>query len=107
MGRMWFERIAQNFQHVTRLCFVLTIFVWTCTALSAEENPQSFTYQGRFLNAAGNAPLADGTYSVKFGIYDPSGSCLLYEEIQNVTTTNGFFSAQVGSTTASAKRTAN
>ena len=108
MGRKWFGRKAQLYQHLRFSLLILTVLtVGLSRALSSEELPNSFSYQGRFMNAAGTSPVADGTYAVKFGIYDPSGNCLLYEEQQNITTTNGFFSTQVGSSKASTKRTAN
>jgi hypothetical protein len=76
---------------------VLAFLAMSQPLFAAEENAQSFTYQGRVMNAAGTAPLTDGTYQTYFRVYDPGGTCLLYEEVQNVTTANGFFSVQVGS----------
>ena len=73
-------------------------------AFAAEEAPQSFTYQGRMMNAAGTAAVADGTYTVRFRILSESGSCLLYHEEQSVTTSNGFFSVQIGSPQAGGNR---
>jgi hypothetical protein len=68
-------------------------------ALAAQESPQTFTYQGRLMNAAGTAPLS-GMVWIKFGIYNPAETCLLYEEIStgiDVTATQGVFSWRVGS----------
>ena len=76
-------------------------------AALAGSNSQSFTYQGRFLNAAGTAPLKD-TVDLKFSIYDPAGDCLLYQENQtniDLTSSNGVFATQVGSASGSSKRT--
>src|SRR4051812_41745464 len=72
----------------------------------ASDVPQSFTYQGRFYNAARTAPLSD-VVDVVLGIYDPTGTCLLYEESQSnidLTGTNGLFAVQVGSIQGDAKR---
>lgn len=87
---------------------ILTSYYFSSTlANAAEEIPSSFTYQGRFMNAAGTSPLADSSYTIKFSIYDPTDQCLLYEESQSVTTSNGFFSVRVGSNIGDLKRTAN
>ncbi|MFZ9596574.1 MAG: hypothetical protein ACO3A2_10910, partial [Bdellovibrionia bacterium] len=59
------------------------------------------------MNASGTAPLLDFV-ELRLSIYDPSGTCLLYEELQanvNVTQTNGLFSVQVGSPLGSTRRT--
>jgi hypothetical protein len=77
-------------------------------ALAFSENAQTFTYQGQLLNSSGS-PLSDPSVALVLSIYDPSTSCLLYEETQTVDTStiNGMFSIQVGSTTGSGKRTGN
>src|SRR5579862_3341212 len=65
-------------------------------AFAANEAPQSFTYQGRFMNGA--VPLA-GTFDIKFEIYAPGGACLLYQEVDpgiNLTTSNGNVAIAVG-----------
>ncbi|MEO7165269.1 MAG: hypothetical protein ABI041_20285, partial [Bdellovibrionia bacterium] len=75
---------------------------------TATDLSQSFTYQGRFYNAAGTAPLGD-VVDLLLDVYDPSGTCLLYEESQiniDLTGTNGLFAVQVGSSVGDAKRTA-
>ena len=71
-------------------------------ALSATDNPLAFAYQGRVLTADGSGPLLD-TVNLKLDIYDPSGSCLLYEETQSgidLTTSLGLFSVLIGLPTA-------
>jgi hypothetical protein len=68
--------------------------------------PASFTYQGIVMNSAGTAPLTS-VVSLKLSIYDPTGSCLLYQEQQaniDLSQTNGTFAVQVGSAVGSAKR---
>jgi microcystin-dependent protein len=69
--------------------------------------PTSFTYQGKALNAAGTSPLTT-TVSFTLSITDPSGACILYQESQsgiNLSTTNGLFALQVGSSVGASKRT--
>ncbi len=72
----------------------------------AATNNQTFTYQGRMLDANGSQSLLD-TINLDISIYDPSGNCLLYNETQtgiNLTTSDGVFSVQVGSAIGDAKR---
>ena len=76
-------------------------------ALAATDNPFAFTYQGRVLTADGSGPLLD-TVDLRLDIFDPSGTCLLYEETQSgidLSTSSGLFSVLVGS--AMANRTVN
>ena len=84
--------------------------VYGAQVLGAHASPQSFTYQGRFFNSAGTAPLTE-TVDITLGIYDPSGTCLLYEEqygAVDLLMTSGIFSVQVGSDTSTPlKRDAN
>jgi hypothetical protein len=77
-------------------------------SLAFSENAQTFTYQGQLLNNSGS-PLSDPSITFVLSIYDPSKSCLLYEETQTVdtSTSNGMFSIQVGSATGVGKRTGN
>jgi hypothetical protein len=68
--------------------------------------PSSFTYEGKVLNSAGTAPLTS-VVSFKLSIYDPTGTCLLYQEQQaniDLSQTNGLFAVQVGSAIGAAKR---
>lgn len=83
--------------------------ILSTTAYAAEEVPSSFTYQGRFMDTSVSPAVAisDGSYNIRFQIYDPTEACLLYEEEQSITTTSGYFSALVGSNIGDAKRTAN
>jgi hypothetical protein len=70
------------------------------------ENAQSFTYQGQLLNNTG-APLLDPGVAMTFSIYNPSKTCLLYEEAQTIDTSSsdGMFSVQIGSAAGSPQRT--
>ncbi|OFZ22295.1 MAG: hypothetical protein A2X94_02260 [Bdellovibrionales bacterium GWB1_55_8] len=77
------------------------------SAFAANGTPQTFTYQGRFFNASGTAPLAE-VLDLTLAILDPSGTCVLYEEHQasiDVTRSMGVFAVQVGSAIGSSKRT--
>ena len=59
--------------------------------------PHLINFQGRLKDSGGN-PVADSTYSVVFRIYDdPAGGITLWSETQNVTTSNGLFTVQLGS----------
>jgi fibronectin-binding autotransporter adhesin len=87
---------------------VLLIRVFFVTPADGATNAQTFTYQGRFTNEAGTAPLS-GLIDITFSIYDPAVACLLYQETQtnvDLTSTSGVFSAQVGSNLGASKRTA-
>jgi hypothetical protein len=69
--------------------------------------PSSFTYEGKVLNSAGTAPLTS-VVSLTLSIYDPTGTCLLYQEQQaniDLSQTNGLFAVQVGSAIGAVKRT--
>jgi hypothetical protein len=77
------------------------------TTTFAAGVPASFTYQGIVMNSAGTAPLTS-VVSLKLSIYDPTGTCLLYQEQQaniDLSQTNGTFAVQVGSAVGAAKRT--
>ncbi len=58
---------------------------------------QPISYQGRLTDATGK-PVPNGTYSVTFAIYaDLSGGSALWTEEHNVTTSDGLFTALLGS----------
>jgi len=74
-------------------------------AWAAQESAQSFVFQGRLFDSSGTSALAEQA-TLKFDIYAPDGSCLLYSESQtvDVTHTGGSFAVNVGSGTSSPKR---
>jgi len=74
-------------------------------AWGTQESPQSFVFQGRLFDSAGTNPLSEAA-TLKFEIYAPNGTCLLYSEQQSidVTFTAGSFAVNVGSATGSPKR---
>ena len=59
------------------------------------EVPSTMNYQGRLTDDSGN-PVADVPHNVTFKIYDDT-SALWWEESHVVTTTDGFFSVELGS----------
>jgi hypothetical protein len=86
---------------------LLFAFAIGSSSLWAGEVPAYFTYQGRLLNSSGTAPLTS-TVDLKFQIYNPGGTCLLYEELESgvdLSLTAGVFATQVGSGLGSSKRT--
>ncbi len=68
--------------------------------LSFAAVPHLINYQGKLTDSTGK-PLADGTYSITFKIYDNTGgSNPLWTENQNITTNKGIFSVLLGGVTA-------
>lgn len=54
------------------------------------------SYQGRLTDGAGN-PVADTDHTIVFKLYDQeSGGSPIWQETQNIPTSNGVFSAQLG-----------
>jgi hypothetical protein len=76
---------------------VLVILVSSVLA----DIPRLISYQGRLTDASGN-PVTDGSYSVRFRIYDAAsgGSTLWDNGSVSVTVTNGVFSYTLGQATA-------
>lgn len=79
-------------------------------AAHSQSVPQSFTYEGRLYDNAGD-PLNDNSVTFKFQIRSATGACVLYEETQTVdlsgsSETAGVFALQVGSVIGAAKRSA-
>lgn len=90
-----------------RIFSPLAIIFWTLVFGISEVHAQSsaFTYEGRLFNAAG-APLLE-TISMRFQILNPSGNCVLYEEVQSgvdLSASKGSFSLSVGSDVGAGKR---
>ncbi|MCC6277899.1 MAG: hypothetical protein IT289_08305, partial [Oligoflexia bacterium] len=79
------------------VCGIMTFLcaIAPLSAFSAEEMPQSFTYQGRL--TSGGAPIADASATFVFDIMDPTSTCIIYSETQaGVALNSGIFSATVG-----------
>ncbi len=79
---------------------LLCMMVWAIVPSLAEAVvPQLITLQGRLTDTNGN-PVANGSYSIKFEIFDavgPGGGCL-WTETQSVFVQGGVFSVVLGST---------
>jgi hypothetical protein len=76
-------------------------------AFAASTAPHTFTYQGFLVDPQKGDPLLDSSVQFTLSIYDPTGSCLLYQEQQagiNLSQTGGFFALRIGSAPGSAKR---
>jgi hypothetical protein len=93
--------------------WVLALLVMLGPGSVLAAAPQTFTLDGRlFADATSTNPLLDTSSAIKIQILNQAEDCILYEEtsVVNTSTTNGFFSLQVGSATAgasAAKRGAN
>ncbi|MDH3892112.1 MAG: hypothetical protein OEV49_13625 [candidate division Zixibacteria bacterium] len=74
---------------------VLLIMLSALTAVA--DVPSVMSYQG-VLTDGGGSPVADGSYSVLFSIYDvASGGSAIWSETQSVSTTDGAFAIMLGS----------
>lgn len=60
--------------------------------------PGTISYQG-VLTDPGGVPVADGAYNIRFRLYRPDGTTLLWEETQSVALAGGRFSVALGSVT--------
>lgn len=93
---------------ITRVLPALIALALGPIAAYSQSAPQSFTYEGRLYDNAGN-PLNDNSVTFTFQIRSPNGACLLYEETQTIdlsgsASTAGVFALQVGSPIGAAKR---
>lgn len=87
-----------------RFIFVLLCFAFSF-AHAASSLPISFNFSGQLTDNS-NDPILNKTVKLKIRLYDPgAGTCLLYEENQDVNTdSNGRFVIAVGSNVGDAKR---
>ncbi len=77
----------------------MALFLLLMAAASLWAAPAEISYQGLLTDASGD-PVADGSYSVTFTIYDAAtGGSSKWSEIQSVATTAGIFSVQLGAQT--------
>ncbi len=68
--------------------------------VSAQSVPALLNVQGKLTDTTGN-PVADGSYSVMFTIYDAAtGGTALWAENQVITTSGGLFSVMLGESTS-------
>src|SRR3569832_366987 len=88
MGRVW------------TLAGLLAIAMFSGNAFSADEVSQTFTLDGKlWADSLSTNPLLDNHVFIKVQILSNDSTCILYEEIQSVSTLNteGKFAIQVGS----------
>lgn len=80
------------------LLFLLFHFVTLFFSISAHAVPTTLSYQGRILSSAGTG-LEHNDVSFIFKIYDPTGTCLIYQEQRNhidLTGSKGVFDVSIG-----------
>ena len=89
--------MSKNFK-----CLALLAFWLLGTEAQAIDLAQNFNFDGVLLNDVTGVPLT-GSPSLKFQIYDPTTSCLLFEETQVATLDGtGAFSVKIGAGTRQA-----
>ena len=80
-----------------RIVFILALIILISVNIFSQTIPKQISYQGVLKDASGN--ILTGIFTITFKIYnDPSGGSALWTETQNITISNGLFSAQLGST---------
>lgn len=79
------------------ICFLIS----HNSAYAAAGIYEKINFQGKLVNTDGTN-VADSTYSITFTLYDGSGggATNLWDEVQNVTTTDGIFRVELGSVDA-------
>ena len=98
------ETSQRFFALILLFCFLVS---GTLNQALAGDAPQSITLDGQLFDSlSSDTPLVDPSVVVDIKIYDPTKSCVLYEETQTLDTTqtNGRFNIQVGSATTDSKR---
>ena len=80
--------------------FALAFFCLLAASTAVGQGvPQLINVQGK-LTDAGGEPVADGSYSVLFSIYDVvTGGTALWQETRTVTVSDGLFSISLGEST--------
>ena len=65
---------------------------------TAGELPPRFSHQGRLLDDAGR-PVADGSYSMRYNLYDSTSTSAspVYTETKTITVEDGLFTTSIGS----------
>ncbi len=97
MKRFIFSQLSPGWKPGLRSAVILML-VFATTTWGAI--PKLINFQGVLRDGSGN-PVADGSYSVAFKIYDaPSAGTLLWTETQSVATIGGSFNVLLGATNA-------
>ncbi len=80
------------------LFMLLPLVLVLSTQLVLGQVPKTMNFQGLLKDATGQ-PLADGSYSIKFTIYDAAfGGAVIWSEIQNVSVQGGLVNTIMGKT---------
>ncbi len=75
---------------------LLLIFVSLSISDAQSQAPKKMSYQGKLADNDGN-PVSDGSYNIKFSIYDVVNSgTAIWEETQGVTVQEGLFNVLLG-----------
>ncbi len=84
---------------MTRFTLILVALVCLVGSLVASDIPRLVNVQGKLTDSSGD-PVSDGTYSVRFTIYDAAtGGNSKWQSTRSVGTLDGLFSVQLGSST--------
>jgi len=80
-----------------RTCITVISCIMLFSSISSADIPYMINYQGKVTDSGGT-PVSDGTYSMRFGIYDQllGGSPEWDSGDQNVDVTDGIFSVMLG-----------
>ncbi len=90
------------------LSAVFALMILGYVPAEAQSLPQAFQFQGDLTDLTGNIVTSNAVV-LTFGVYDPTATCLLYEETQtlDLSQTYGKFNVTVGSAPGNAKRSLN
>ncbi|MBN1426220.1 hypothetical protein JXA88_16845 [Candidatus Fermentibacteria bacterium] len=82
---------------ITAIVVTSVVCLAGIAAVSQAEIPQTISYQGKVTDAAGN-PVADGSYAMRFWIYDAAtaGNVLWDSGVRSVTLAGGVFNVVLG-----------
>lgn len=75
------------------LAWLATLVLAASSAIAAV--PETVSYQGVLTDGSG-APVADGSYPIRFRLYEGDGSTVVWEETQSVAVAGGRFSVLLG-----------
>lgn len=96
MKRISMRRNSVRRNSMRRGLIFLSWLSFASLQATAVELTKDFNFHGNLINDSTGTPIATST-SMVFEIFDPTGSCLLYQESQTVTPdSEGFFSVKVG-----------
>ncbi|MEI6305155.1 MAG: hypothetical protein WCP09_04055, partial [Candidatus Taylorbacteria bacterium] len=83
---------------VTKLLLIFMALTLASLTIAHADFNREINYQGKLFTSAGT-PVADGTYNVRFALYNSvSGGIQAWSETTTATVSNGLFSVMLGST---------